>query len=210
MQQAVRFSLFHLMQASARAEERAIPAKGLTGTGYDGHTFWDSESFVLPVLLYAYPKAAKDMLRWRLSILPLAEENARTLNLRGAAFPWRTIHGEECSGYWPAGTAAFHINADIADACLRTVAATGDESFELEVAMPIVVRVAQMFASLGSFDRHGKFHIDGVTGPDEYSALADNNVYTNLMARRVFLGAEAVCRKYPELTKTYAVTGEEL
>ena len=106
------------------------PAKGLTGPGYDGHAFWDTESFVLPVLTATAPPAAADALRWRLSTLDLARERARTLHLRGAAFAWRTIRGQECSGYWPAGTAAMHINADIAVAAMRHVRWTGDEKFE--------------------------------------------------------------------------------
>ena len=106
-----------MLQAGARTERGAIPAKGLTGTGYNGHTFWDTEAYVLPVLIYTSPKAAGDALRWRHSTLDLARERAAALGLKGAAFPWRTIRGQECSGYWPAGTAAaFHINADIATA----------------------------------------------------------------------------------------------
>ena len=107
VQQAVRFSLFHILQSGARAEGRAIPAKGLTGPGYDGHAFWDTETFVLPVLTYTAPEAVADALRWRQSTLPMAKERARQLGLAGAAFPWRTITGAECSGYWPAGTAAY-------------------------------------------------------------------------------------------------------
>ena len=114
VQQAVRFALFHVLQAGARAETRAIPAKGLTGPGYDGHAFWDTETYVLPVLSVTTPDAAANALRWRHSTLPMAIERAAQLGLQGAAFPWRTIAGQECSGYWPAGTAAFHINADIA------------------------------------------------------------------------------------------------
>ncbi|MGH9107277.1 MAG: family 65 glycosyl hydrolase, partial [Acidimicrobiales bacterium] len=123
LQQAVRFGLFHVLQASARAEQRPIPAKGLTGPGYEGHTFWDMETYVLPLLTYSRPEAAADALRWRLRTLPRARRRARTLGLHGAAFPWRTISGDECSGYWPAGTAAFHVNADIADAAVRYVGA---------------------------------------------------------------------------------------
>jgi len=123
LQQAVRFALFHTLQAGARGERRAIAAKGLTGPGYDGHTFWDTETFVLPVLTYTAPDAARDALRWRHATLGLARERAKLLGLEGAAFPWRTIDGQECSGYWPAGTAAFHIAADIADAVGRYQAA---------------------------------------------------------------------------------------
>jgi alpha,alpha-trehalose phosphorylase len=130
LQQAVRFALFHVVQAAARAEGRAIPAKGLTGAGYDGHTFWDMEAFTLPVLTYVAPDAARDALRWRHATIDLAEERARELGLDGVTFPWRTIRGQECSGYWPASTAAFHINADVADAARRYVAASGDEEFD--------------------------------------------------------------------------------
>ena len=129
LQQAVRFGLFHTFQAGARAEQRAIPGKGLTGPGYYGHAFWDSETFVLPLLTYTVPDAARHALLWRHSILPLARQRAAELGLEGGAFPWRTIHGEECSGYWPAGTAAFHVSADVADAVLRYVQATEDRAF---------------------------------------------------------------------------------
>ena len=130
VQQAVRFALFHVLQAGARAETRAIPAKGLTGPGYDGHAFWDTETFVLPLLTVTSPDAAANALRWRHSTLPMAIERAAQLGLQGAAFPWRTIAGHECSGYWPAGMAAFHVNADIANAVVRYVDLTGDEAFD--------------------------------------------------------------------------------
>lgn len=184
LQQAVRFALFHVLQAGARGERRAIAAKGLTGSGYDGHAFWDTESFVLPVLSYTAPFAAGDALRWRLSTLEAARERASQLGLRGAAFPWRTIAGGECSGYWPASTAAFHVNADIADAATRHARATADEGFDREVALPLLVETARLWASLGHHDALDEFHVAGVTGPDEYSAVADDNVYTNLMAKR--------------------------
>src|SRR5439155_3894271 len=128
LQQAVRFALFHTLQAGARGERRAIAAKGLTGPGYDGHCFWDTETFVLPVLTYTLPDAARDALHWRHATLDRARERAELLGLAGAAFPWRTIAGEECSSYWPAGTAAFHVGADIAYAVSRYQAAVEDDS----------------------------------------------------------------------------------
>jgi alpha,alpha-trehalose phosphorylase len=197
VQQAVRFALFHTLQSAARAEQRAIPAKGLTGPGYDGHTFWDTERFVLPVLTYTTPHTAADALRWRHSTLDLARDRADQLGLQGAAYPWRTIRGQECSGYWPAGTAAFHIEADIADAVLRYQAATGDDDFEREVGLELLIETARLWRSLGQHDRDGRFRIDGVTGPDEYSAIADNNVYTNLLAQRNLLGAADAVARYP-------------
>ncbi len=195
LQQAVRFALFHTLQAGARAEQRAIGAKGLTGPGYDGHTFWDTERYVLPVLTYTAPDAAADALRWRHDTLDLARERAAQLGLAGAAFPWRTIRGQECSGYWPAGTAAFHIGADIADAVVRYQAATEDDAFEREVGLELLVETARLWRSLGHHDHQGRFRIDGVTGPDEYSAIADNNVYTNLLAQlNLRAAADAVAR----------------
>ncbi|MCL2395018.1 MAG: glycoside hydrolase family 65 protein, partial [Acidimicrobiaceae bacterium] len=198
LQHALRFSLFHILQASARAETRAIPAKGLTGPGYDGHAFWDTETYVLPVLTYTLPEAAADALRWRHSILPQARERAEQLGLPGVAFPWRTIAGAECSAYWPAGTAAFHINADIADAVERYVAVTGDHDFLRQVGVDLLVGTARLWVQLGYFADNGEFRIDGVTGPDEYSALMDNNVYTNLMAARNLLAAADAVEAYPE------------
>jgi alpha,alpha-trehalose phosphorylase len=209
VQQAVRFGLFHILQAGARAENRAIASKGLTGTGYDGHTFWDTETFVLPVLTYTQPSAAADALRWRHMVLPKARQRATDLGLAGAAFPWRTIRGEECSGYWPAGTAAFHINADIADAVLRYLDATGDEAFERDTGLELLVETARLWRSLGHHDAEGRFRIDGVTGPDEYSAIADNNVYTNLMAQQNLTAAADICGKHMNEAADLGVTTEE-
>ncbi len=203
LQQAVRFGMFHSLQAGARGEQRAIAAKGLTGSGYDGHAFWDTEVFVLPLLTYVAPQAACDALRWRHRTLPTARQRAESLGLKGAAFAWRTIHGEECSAYWPAGTAAFHINADIADAVVRYQAATGDEEFAAGIGLELLVETARLWRSLGHHDTDGRFRIDGVTGPDEYSAVADNNLYTNLMAERnlreAFLAVQRHGRRAAEL-----------
>jgi alpha,alpha-trehalose phosphorylase len=149
----------------------------------------------LRVLTYVAPDAARDALRWRHSTLDIARAHARDLRLGGAAFPWRTIRGEECSGYWPAGTAAFHINADIADAVRRYIIATGDAEFEHGPGFELVVETARLWCELGHFDAEGCFRIDGVTGPDEYTALGDNNVFTNLMAvRNLRTAADAAAR----------------
>jgi alpha,alpha-trehalose phosphorylase len=209
IQQAVRFGLFHVLQAGARAEERAIPAKGLTGSGYDGHAFWDTEMFVLPVLTYTAPEAVAEALRWRQNTLPAARERAAQLGLRGAAFPWRTIDGREGSAYWPAGTAAFHVDADIAHALVRYVAATGDEEFARDTGLQVLVETARLWRSLGHHDHRGTFHIDGVTGPDEYSAIADDNVYTNLMARGNLLAAAEAVERYPEQAQRFGADDEE-
>jgi alpha,alpha-trehalose phosphorylase len=209
IQQAIRFALFHVFQASVRADGRGIPAKGLTGPGYDGHAFWDTESFVLPVLTYTAPQAVRSALRWRHSTLPLARHRADQLGLRGAAFPWRTIGGQECSGYWPAGSAAFHVNASIATAVARYVAATDDTTFERETGLELLIETARVWLSLGHRDLSGRFRIDGVTGPDEYSALVDNNVYTNLMARRNLEAAVAAVARHPDVAQELGVEPDE-
>jgi alpha,alpha-trehalose phosphorylase len=208
-QQAVRFGLFHVLQASARAERRAIPGKGLTGTGYDGHAFWDTEGFVLPVLTYTAPYAAADALRWRASTLELARERAAELDLAGASFPWRTIRGEECSAYWPAGTAAWHVNADIAMAFERYRVVTGDQSLEAECGLAVLIDTARLWISLGHHDRHGVWHLDGVTGPDEYTAVMRDNVFTNLMAAHNLRTAAEACARHPEAAHAMGVSTEE-
>jgi alpha,alpha-trehalose phosphorylase len=209
IQQAVRFGLFHVLQAAARGEERPIPAKGLTGSGYDGHAFWDTETFVLAPLIATAPEAAASALRWRQSLLGTARQRATQLGFAGAAFPWRTIAGQECSTYWPAGMAAVHINADIAYAAVNYVDATGDEEFESGPGMDLLVHTARLWRSVGHHDSEGRFHIDGVTGPDEYSAITDDNVYTNLMAQQNLGAAAAVAEKYPERARELGVDAEE-
>ncbi|MEB3064044.1 glycoside hydrolase family 65 protein [[Mycobacterium] zoologicum] len=209
-QQAIRFALFHILQASARAERRAIPSKGLTGSGYDGHTFWDTETFLLPVLTYTAPHATADALRWRATTLDLARERAAELGLAGAAFPWRTIRGQECSGYWPAGTAAWHINADIAAAFEQYRVVTGDGSLEAECGLAVLVETARLWRSLGHHDRHGVWHLSGVTGPDEYTAIVRDNVFTNLMAAHNLRIAADACARHPDAAHELDVTTEEM
>lgn len=210
IQHAVRFSLFHILQAGARSEGRAIPAKGLTGPGYFGHSFWDTEAYVLPVLTQVAPDAAAQALRWRHSTLPLATARAAQLGLAGAAFPWRTIHGEECSSYWPAGTDAFHINAAIADAVIRYRNTTGDVAFERDIGVELLTETARLWAYLGHYDIDGRFRIDGVTGPDEYSAVSDNNVYTNLMAQQNLRAAADAAARHPDCARALGVEEREI
>lgn len=209
LQQAVRYALFQVFQASARAELRSVPGKGLTGSGYEGHTFWDFEAFVLPVLTSTAPHAAEQALRWRHSTLDHARDRARLLHLDGAAFAWRTIDGRESSGYWPASTAAFHINADVAAAVIHYVRATGDVDLEREIGVEILAETARLWMSLGHRGADGAFHIDGVTGPDEYSAIVDDNVYTNLMAQLNLRGAAAAVRRHPDRSRALGIRDDE-
>ncbi|MEL5989807.1 glycoside hydrolase family 65 protein [Microbacterium phosphatis] len=210
LQQAVRFALFHVFQAAARAELRSIPGKGLTGAGYQGHTFWDSETFVLPVLTSTAPASAEQALRWRHATLDHARERAERLGLRGAVFAWRTVDGRESSGYWPASMIAFHLGADIAAAVRGYVRATGDDAFEREAGLEILVETARMWVSLGRWDEAGRFHLDGVTGPDEYSAMVDDNVYTNLAARANLEGAAEAAGRHPDVAGSLGVTPNEI
>lgn len=180
-QLAIRWVLFQLFNHSTDLE-RSLPAKGLTGGAYDGHYFWDTEIYVLPFLVYTNPDRARTVLEHRYNMLDAARRRALQLNHRGALFPWRTINGEEASAFFPAGTAQYHIDAAIVYAIRKYIAATGDSDFLLKMGAEITFETARFWEDLGSY-HNNEFHIDGVTGPDEYTALVNNNAYTNLMAR---------------------------
>lgn len=195
-QQAIHWNLYQLAGASARADGRGIAAKGLTGSGYSGHYFWDSEVYVSPFLTYTNPAWARNALRFRETILPAARKRAQQLNEAGALFAWRTINGEEASAYYAAGTAQYHINADIAYAMVRYFRATGDIEFATGRAADIVIETARTWMTLGFWrnerGRNPQFHIHGVTGPDEYTTVVNDNLFTNVMARRNLFMAERV------------------
>lgn len=186
IQQATRWNLFSIIQAAARAEQQGIPAKGVTGSGYSGHYFWDTEIYVLPFLTYTSPNLARNALRFRHSLLPAARKRAGELSQRGALFPWRTIDGNEASAYYAAGTAQYHIDADISYGLSQYVGATGDLDFLHREGIDILVETARLWADLGFWLRqngNSTFHIHGVTGPDEYTTVVNDNMFTNVMAR---------------------------
>ncbi len=185
IQQATRFNLFHVLQGTARAEDTGVPAKGLTGKAYEGHYFWDTEIYLMPFLTYTSPRIARNLLIFRYRMLDKARARARLLGHRGAMFPWRTINGEEASAYYAAGTAQYHLNADIVHALRKYVQATGDEQFLQDYGSEILVETARLWADLGFYSdaKGGAFCINSVTGPDEYKTVVNNNAYTNLMAR---------------------------
>lgn len=185
VQQAVRFNLFQICQATARVEGAGVPSKGLTGQAYEGHYFWDMEIYLMPFLIYTNPLIAKNLLKFRYSMLEKAREYAKRLNQKGAMYPWRTINGEEASAYYAAGTAQYHINADIMYALKKYVNVTGDKDFLFENGAEMLVETARLWNDIGFYsDRNeGKFCIHGVTGPDEYTTVVNNNFFTNLMAR---------------------------
>ena len=193
-EQALRLNLFHLFQSSGRDGHSSTAAKGLTGEGYEGHYFWDAEAFMLPALVTLAPELARAMLAYRHRTLGHARRHARELNhLRGALYAWRTISGDECSAYFPGGSAQYHINAAVAWAVRLYVDASGDQAFLLECGAEMIFETARIWLEIGHFNprRGGAFCIHEVTGPDEYSALVDNNHYTNRMAQRHLRDAAA-------------------
>jgi alpha,alpha-trehalose phosphorylase len=185
IQGVVRFNLFQLLQATARVGGHGVAAKGVTGHGYEGHYFWDTEVYVAPFLTHTRPQHARDVLAFRVGMLDAARARAQELNHRGALFPWRTITGQEASARYVAGTAQYHINADIAHALRKYRAVTGDDTLMLDGGAEVLVETARFWLGLGFFSerRDGQFVINAVTGPDEYTTVVDNNAYTNLMAR---------------------------
>ena len=173
------------MQASACVDGHGIGARGLTGRTYEGHYFWDAEIYVLPFLAYTNPRIARAILKFRHDKLDHARRRARELGHRGALFPWRTINGDEASAYYAASTAQYHINADIMYGMRKYVEVTGDTAFLDEYGAEMLVETARLWVDLGYYNprRGGKFCISGVTGPDEYTAIVNNNYFTNFMAR---------------------------
>ncbi len=210
IQQALRWNLFQILQAAGRAEGTGIPAKGLTGQTYEGHYFWDTEIYVLPFLIYTAPRIARNLLLFRYSMLDQARERAKAVNQKGALFPWRTINGEEASAYYAAGTAQYHINADIMYALRKYVEVTGDTSLLYNEGAEMLVETARLWQDLGFYSERqkGRFCIHGVTGPDEYTTVVNNNTYTNLMARENLWYAARTVRtmqeQYPEYYETLA------
>jgi beta-phosphoglucomutase len=191
LQQSIRYSLFSLLQSAGRDGRTSIAAKGLTGEGYEGHYFWDAEIYVLPFFTYTHPQIARELLRFRIGILDKARARATVMSQRGVLFPWRTIDGQECSAYYPAGTAQYHINADIVYALRKYVDAANDTGLLLEGGAQLVFETARLWADLGCYipGPEGEFCINEVTGPDEYTALVNNNLFTNLMAKENLLYA---------------------
>ncbi|TZE82311.1 glycoside hydrolase family 65 protein [Calorimonas adulescens] len=196
IQQGIRFCMFSLLQSLGRDGKTNIAAKGLTGEGYGGHYFWDSDIYIFPFFLYTNPDYAKLILKFRYNLLDAARERATELGHKGALYPWRTITGPECSAYFPAGTAQYHIDADITYAIKSYVMATGDRQFLIDMGAEIIFETARFWMSIGDFipAKGGKFCINCVTGPDEYTALVDNNAYTNYMAKMNFEYAVSVAK----------------
>lgn len=219
LQQAVRWNLWQVIQASARAEIQGVPAKGMTGTGYGGHYFWDTEIYVTPFLTYTSPQFARNAMRFRWDMLEAAWARADELAHDGALFPWRTINGQESSAYYAAGTAQYHIDADIVYAMMKYVYASGDQEFLLHEGADLLVSTARFWMSLGFFNgERTEFQIHSVTGPDEYNTVVNNNLYTNVMAQYNLAAAADVVKQiqrdrpavWRKLQHRYELTGAEV
>ena len=218
LRESIRFNMFHLLQAAGKRGNGNIPAKGLTGEGYEGHYFWDTEIYMLPFFLYTVPEVARSLLMYRFKILPAARRRAEELHHKGALYPWRTINGEEASPYYPAGTAQYHINADIAYACRKYWKISGDDEFLLDGGGEILFETARFWHDFADFIPGKGLCFNCVTGPDEYTALVNNNAYTNYMAKMnltyaaeiaVFL-REHYPDRFEELSRRIGLGGDEI
>lgn len=214
---SVSFNMYQLLQSAGTDGYSSIAAKGLSGEGYEGHYFWDTEMYMLPYFTLTDPEIAKGLLNYRYTILQKARENAALLgHERGALYPWRTITGRECSGYYPSGTAQYHINGDIAYAVILYYHTTGDWEFMKEQGMEMLLETARLWLDVGNF-YNGKFHINCVTGPDEYTCVVNNNYYTNASAKynlEQFISLTEKLRKEADVWERFRrelkVTDEEL
>lgn len=195
LSQALTYDLYQLFQSTGTDGVGSVAAKGLSGEGYEGHIFWDSEIYVLPFFLWTRPEVARALLSCRFHMLDQARKNARILGLqKGALFPWRTISGSECSPYFPSGTAQYHINGDIAYAFLQYWLVTGDYAFMAQEGAQVLVETARTWLELGHMDG-GAFHLHCVTGPDEYTCLVNDNFYTNAAAQYHLRGTARLVRE---------------
>lgn len=180
---AVNYNLYQLIQSVGKDEHCNIAAKGLSGEGYEGHYFWDTEMYIIPYFLLTNPDLARNLIEYRYKTLDLARENAKLLgHKKGALYPWRTIMGKECGGYFPSGSAQYHINGDIAYAIISYYLATKDADFIANKGGEIIFETARLWMDAGHFYK-GKFRINEVTGPDEYTCMVNNNYYTNASAK---------------------------
>lgn len=180
---SVCFNLYQLLQSVGKDSYCNIAAKGLSGEGYEGHYFWDTEMYMMPFFTLTNPNLARELLSYRYTTLEKAKENAACLgHQKGALYPWRTITGRECSGYFPSGTAQYHINGDIAYAIVSYYLASNDIDFIEEKGMEILLETARLWLDVGCY-YEDSFRIHAVTGPDEYTCMVNNNYYTNACAK---------------------------
>jgi len=196
---AVRFSLFQLLIAGPRHDERVnIGAKTLSGFGYRGHAFWDTEIFMLPVFTYTAPQIARNLLDYRYNTLPAARAKAREYGYEGAWFAWESADsGEDVTPTWVpdfqdkkklarvwTGDLAIHISADVAYAAYQYWLATGEDDWLCERGAELILDTASFFAARAEWNAvSGCYEYNDVIGPDEYHDHVNNNAYTNLLAQ---------------------------
>ncbi|WP_395409065.1 glycoside hydrolase family 65 protein [Levilactobacillus parabrevis] len=215
---AIHYNIFQLNQAAGRDGRTNISAKGLSGAGYEGHYFWDTEMYMLPYFTYTNQQMARQLLVYRYQTLPKARERARALGVdQGALFAWRTINGEEASAYFPAGTAQYHIDADIAYAVGKYFEITRDLDFVIQCGFEMVLETARFWENFGSWRQVGddcRFEFHTVTGPDEYTALVNNNYYTNRLAKHNFELvvelAHQMMKRSPQLLSKFGMSETDL
>lgn len=181
---ALNYSVYQLLSSAGKDEYSNIGAKGLSGGGYEGHYFWDTEIYMIPFFMLTMPKIAKNLLKFRYKMLNASRKRAIEMgHKKGAKIPWRTIAGGECSAYFPAGSAQYHINADIAYAYIQYYLYTNDIEMLASFGFEVIFETARIWTEMGNYNLQGEFCINTVTGPDEYTAIVDNNYYTNSMAK---------------------------
>ena len=191
---AVRLALFHLMASVGDSGEAAVGPRGLTGSTYGGHVFWDADVFVLGVMAATHPASARAMLEYRIRRLSAAMDRATSLGRSGARFPWESASlgydvtpqgGIDDHGHAFAirtGQLEEHITADVAWAAWQLAAWSGRWSFLEGPGRPLLIETARYWASRIRLDSEGVGHIEHVIGPDEYHEDVDDNAFTNLMA----------------------------
>ena len=216
LQAGADFAAYTLYQSAGADGVASIPSKGLSGEGYEGHYFWDTEIYMFPFYLLTQPQTARRLLDFRYDTLDGARRQARLLgHEKGALYPWRTITGGECSTYYPSGSAQYHINGDIAHAVCDYYFVTGDLAYIRDKGAEMLIETARLWLDAGHW-QDGLFRIDCVTGPDEYTCLVNNNYFTNLSAKHHLQNTVLLCRKladaYPglSLADEYGLTGEEM
>ncbi|MCI5700542.1 MAG: hypothetical protein MR308_09245 [Lachnospiraceae bacterium] len=197
LQLAIRFAQYHLSAMVPTDNHSSIAAKGLSGEGYKGHVFWDTEIFMLPYFQYTDPKKARNLLEYRVQRIKQAKKNARKKGYKGLMFPWESaITGEEetplfasmdimtgkAAHVW-AGIKEHHITADIAYAVWLYYLATLDKQFMEKGGNDIIIGSALFWLSRSVFkEEKNRYEILDIIGPDEYTEHIDNNTYTNYMA----------------------------
>ena len=209
LERALRFGLYHLLAAVNPDDTRcSVGARALTGEAYRGHVFWDTEIFMLPVYLHAFPEAARALIGYRYHTLPAARRKAASLGYEGALYAWESADtGEETTPsvvVTPfgevlrvlSGELEHHISADVAYAVDAYVRATADEDLLRGPGLEILIETARFWASRARRGADGLFHIDHVIGPDEYHEDIDDNAYTNWMARKNLRAAAAAASRF--------------